>query len=57
MTQTQLISPRLAALRRRLKAGDEAALDIFWREVHEQGTPLVEPIPGDDQHTLAGTTS
>jgi enterochelin esterase-like enzyme len=47
-----LVSPRLNALRRRLHAGDSTALDTFWREVAEEGTPLIEPIPGEDNHRL-----
>ncbi len=35
-----------------MKSGDAAALDDFWREVKQRGTPLVEPIPGDDKHVL-----
>lgn len=52
MTQRRPVSPRLTGLRRSLRAGDEAALNAFWREVGEQGAPLVEPIGGDDRHAL-----
>jgi len=45
-------SPRLAALAAQLAKGDSAAADKFWREVAEQGTPLVEPIEGDQEHVL-----
>lgn len=45
-------SPRLGALLLRLSAGDPAALATFWRGVAEEGTPLIEPIPGDDDHRL-----
>jgi enterochelin esterase family protein len=46
------ISPRIADLRRRIEGGDPAALDAFWREVAEEGAPIVEPISGDDAHRL-----
>src|SRR5262245_6723363 len=40
------MSPRLAALEQALKAGGDATL--FWREVDNAGTPLVERLPGRD---------
>jgi enterochelin esterase-like enzyme len=43
-----LNSPRLIALARKVKAGNRAALKLFWEEVQGK-TPLVEPVPGDDQ--------
>jgi enterochelin esterase-like enzyme len=45
-------SPRLVALRRDFQAGDTAALQTFWREVKESGTPLIEPVPDDPTHYL-----
>ena len=50
--QPPIRSLRLVALERKLKSGDVAALDNFWREIKQQGTPLVEPIPGDDLRVL-----
>lgn len=50
--QLAIRSPRLGALEKQLKSGSVAALDNFWRELKQQGTPLVEPIPGDDRHVL-----
>lgn len=47
-----LVSPRLEALQQAIEAGDSAALDAFWQEVSRQGTPLIEPIAGDEQHSL-----
>lgn len=47
-----LLSPRLVALQQRLAGGDRAALDSFWQEVAERGTPLVEPIEGEADHML-----
>jgi enterochelin esterase-like enzyme len=46
------LSPRIALLEDRLKAGDHAALEIFWKEMAEKGTPLVEPIKSDSRHVL-----
>jgi len=45
-------SPRIAALRRALEAGDAGALAAFWDEVAREGTPLVEPVAGDDSRSL-----
>ncbi len=44
----RLDSPRLTALERKVKAGNRAAIKQFWEEVQGK-TPLVEPVPGDDQ--------
>src|SRR6185436_14313284 len=44
----RLDSPRLMALARKVNAGNRAALKQFWEEVQGK-TPLVEPVPGDDQ--------
>jgi enterochelin esterase family protein len=46
------LSPRMVRLEERLKAGNRAALDAFWADVTKAGTPLVEPVPGDDRHAL-----
>ena len=45
-------SPRLAALRQALSSsgGGPAALVAFWQELAAEGTPLIEPIPGDAVH-------
>ena len=45
---SRLDSPRLIALARKVKAGNRAALKLFWEEVQGK-TPLVEPVPGDEQ--------
>ena len=45
-----LISERLTVLRQKLEAGNSDALDTFWQEVAEDGTPLLESIPGDSTH-------
>lgn len=44
----RLDSPLLIALDRKVKAGNRAAIKQFWEEVQGK-TPLVEPVPGDDQ--------
>src|SRR6185503_7569748 len=45
-------SPRLLALRGRLTAGDRTALDKFWKEISEQGAPLIEPATDNDREVL-----
>ena len=45
-------SPRITALQKSLAEGDAATLGIFWQQVAAQGTPLIEPIPNDDQNAL-----
>jgi enterochelin esterase family protein len=52
MTSDNGSSPRLAALQQALESGDSKALDAFWQRVVTEGTPLVEPIEGDDDHSL-----
>src|SRR6266542_2802416 len=47
-----VIGPRIAALQQALAGGDQDALSTFWRTVAEQGTPLIEPVPHDNRHTL-----
>lgn len=47
-TPNRLDSPRLSALARKVKAGNRAAVKLFWEEVQGKA-PLVEPVPGDDQ--------
>ena len=47
-----LISPRLIALQQELVSGNVKALEAFLGKVAEDGTPLIEPIPGDDDHAL-----
>ena len=54
MVETEFppISPRLEALQQAVKAGNSAALDAFWQEISRQGAPLIEPIIGDEKHSL-----
>jgi len=48
----KITSPRLAALKKDIDSGNRAALETFWQEVTKQGTPLVEPITGDDRYVF-----
>jgi len=45
-------SPRLLALRDRLTSGDRTALDKFWKEISEQGAPMIEPAAGSDRDVI-----
>jgi enterochelin esterase-like enzyme len=43
-------SPRIDALKQRLESGDARALEEFWRDAAQEGTPLIEPAnesPGE----------
>ena len=51
-TTQELISPRIAALRKALENGDRPALEKFWQEAAAQGAPIIEPIQGDDANLL-----
>ena len=44
-------SPRIEALRRQIAAGNSNA-EGFWKEIAEQGTPLVEPFGSDGKYQL-----
>jgi len=46
------LSPRLSALRDRIKSGDREALGSFWKEINQRGAPIVEAIPGNDGDVL-----
>src|SRR3989440_556663 len=48
----RLLSPRLTALRDRIKSGERAALDNFWKDLSERGAPIVEGVPGNDRVML-----
>lgn len=45
-------SKRIRVLKERLSSGEPDAEGAFWDEVASLGTPLVEPIEGDDRHVL-----
>jgi enterochelin esterase-like enzyme len=49
----QPLSPRLATLQNRLKSGDRAALDSFWKEIDQKGAPLIEPATNSDREVFA----
>ena len=44
-----LASPRLSALRKEVEAGGQGALERFWHQLAAEGTPLVEPLEGDER--------
>ena len=45
-------SPRIRLLQRSIEAGEPSAATRFWREIEQWGTPLIERIPHDQQHSL-----
>jgi enterochelin esterase family protein len=45
-----LISPRLKKLRNDLEKQNLKSLNLFWQEVTQQGTPLVEPIENSESY-------
>lgn len=46
------LSPRVAALQDRLKAGDREALADFWKEIEQDGAPMIEPVADSNQDVL-----
>jgi enterochelin esterase-like enzyme len=46
------LSPRLTALRDRIKSGDREVLDNFWKAIAQDGAPIVEEVPGNDRDML-----
>ncbi len=46
------VSPAIARLHRDFETSGAGALEAFWLEVSARGTPLVEPLADDDQHSL-----
>jgi enterochelin esterase family protein len=48
--QPSLQSPRLVRLSREIVTTGPEAVNSFREEVQKQGTPLIEPIPGDQTH-------
>ncbi len=49
---TSLKDHRIVRLEASVAAGDHRALDEFWQAVSAEGSPLVEPLEGDDTKTL-----
>ncbi len=45
-------SPRIRALRTALKNGQANAVEDFWEKIKMKGTPLIEPLPGNDKDML-----
>jgi len=45
-------SPRIASLRKEVKSGKHEAIESFWNEIRQQGTPLVEPMENNDKDML-----
>jgi enterochelin esterase-like enzyme len=45
-------SPRIASLRKEVEAGNTNAVPEFWKEVEEQGAPLVEPMKDNHDDNL-----
>jgi len=44
----KLTSPRMEALKKDVEAGKPGVVAAFWEEVKAKGTPLAEPIEGND---------
>ncbi len=45
------LSPSLQRLSQALQSGNEKALELFWSEIKKNGTPLIEPIPQDEDYS------
>ncbi len=45
-------SPRMAALRKEVEAGNRDAVAAFWREIEKQGAPIYERPEGNDHDEL-----
>jgi len=52
MSNHKIQSPRIMRLYEDLQGGNIEALDIFWKEVLEKGTPLIEKVEGNDEYYL-----
>ena len=50
--ETPVESPAIHRLRKRIASAGSEALESFWRDVSARGTPLVEPLADDEQHSL-----
>jgi len=48
----KFVSPKITALRAQVEKGNRPALADFWRETEKSGTPLVEPIDGNNDDVL-----
>jgi enterochelin esterase family protein len=45
-------SPRIAALRKKVEAGESGAVATFWRDLEKEGTPIIEHIEGNNADNL-----
>lgn len=43
-------SPRIRALKS--SAGNTEAIDAFWKQIGKEGSPLIEPLSGDEKNML-----
>jgi len=50
--RTGVISPRIASLEKQVASGEKSAEARFWSDIKTNGSPLVEPVPGDPGHVL-----
>lgn len=48
----KIISPRLKQLHQEIEMGKQAAMDLFWQEMSQRGTPLIEPDAQSDNFSL-----
>ncbi len=48
----ELESRRLMNLQSKLMAGESGALENFWQTITQLGTPMVEPVKGDEYHVV-----
>lgn len=45
-------SPRIATLKQAVERGEAGAVQEFWKQIEANGSPIVEPIAGDEAHVL-----
>ncbi len=45
-------SPRIKSLRAAVESGQRGSVADFWEKVKKDGTPLIEPLEGDDKNDL-----
>src|SRR5271157_4558340 len=41
-------SPRISALKASIMGAKPGSIDSFWKEVEKEGSPIIEPLPGDE---------
>ncbi|GCD11168.1 alpha/beta hydrolase [Clostridium tagluense] len=52
MENNKIVSPILRKLYDVLQAGRVGALEVFWKEIEKNGSPLIEKIEGDDENYM-----